>query len=170
MYQRSTRCITVSKHAQVGAYIQIGLRLKVTGNHTAYKQVKGTKTSAEEILTLYEGLRQSNLTNFDVLLTGYMPSAEAVQAIGKIGRDVKFNAGTKPGSFFWGRCGDTVRAAGRADTGQCSIQSWVTTASCTSRKTKYLNTRDCSARQTSSSPTNLRRSESHSAYAMRGAC
>jgi pyridoxine kinase len=34
-------------------------------------------------------------------LTGYVPSAEAVQAIGKIGRDVKFNAGTKPGSFFW---------------------------------------------------------------------
>ncbi|KAI8940304.1 hypothetical protein NX059_004001 [Plenodomus lindquistii] len=30
-----------------------------------------------------------------------MPSAEAVQAIGKIGRDIKFNAGTKPGSFFW---------------------------------------------------------------------
>lgn len=70
-------------------------------NHTAYKQVKGTKTSAEEIMSLYEGLQQSNLTNFDVLLTGYMPSAEAVQAIGKIGRDVKFNAGTKPGSFFW---------------------------------------------------------------------
>lgn len=80
--------------------------LKEIGNHTAYKQVKGTKTSAEEILNLYEGLRQSNLTNFDVLLTGYMPSAEAVQAIGKIGRDVKFNAGTKPGSFFWGASGD----------------------------------------------------------------
>ncbi|KAL7779014.1 hypothetical protein CFE70_008517 [Pyrenophora teres f. teres 0-1] len=63
--------------------------------------VKGTKTSAAEILQLYDGLRQSNLTNFDVLLTGYMPSAEAVQAIGTIGRDVKFNAGTKPGSFFW---------------------------------------------------------------------
>lgn len=72
------------------------------GNHTAYKQIKGTKTSATEILDLYEGLRQSNLTNFDVLLTGYMPSAEAVQAIGTIGRDIKLNAGTKPGSFFWG--------------------------------------------------------------------
>ncbi|KAF2133070.1 Ribokinase-like protein [Dothidotthia symphoricarpi CBS 119687] len=70
-------------------------------NHTAYKQVKGTKTSAEQILDLYEGLRQSDLTNFDVLLTGYVPSAEALQAVGKIGRDIKFNAGTKPGSFFW---------------------------------------------------------------------
>jgi hypothetical protein len=64
--------------------------------------VKGTKTSPEQILDLYEGLRQSNLNNFDVLLTGYMPSAHCVQAIGKIGRDIKFNAGTKPGSFFWG--------------------------------------------------------------------
>ncbi|XPS70975.1 Pyridoxal kinase [Ascochyta lentis] len=70
-------------------------------NHTAYKQVKGTKTTAAELEQLYEGLRQSNLTNFDVLLTGYVPSAEAVRAVGKIGRDIKFNAGTKPGSFFW---------------------------------------------------------------------
>ncbi|OAL44164.1 Ribokinase-like protein [Pyrenochaeta sp. DS3sAY3a] len=70
-------------------------------NHLAYKQVKGTKTSAGQILDLYEGLRQSNLTDFDVLLTGYVPSAEAVQTVGKIGRDIKFNAGTKPGSFFW---------------------------------------------------------------------
>jgi hypothetical protein len=76
--------------------------ISVTGNHTAYKQVKGTKTSPEEILELYEGLRQSNLNNFNVLSTGYMPSAACVQAIGKIGRDIKFNAGTKPGSFFWG--------------------------------------------------------------------
>jgi pyridoxine kinase len=74
----------------------------VIGNHTAYKQVKGTKTSAEEMLELYEGLRQSGLNDFDVLLTGYMPSAQAVQAVGKIGRDVKFNRATKPGSFFWG--------------------------------------------------------------------
>lgn len=80
----------------------------VTGNHTAYKQVKGTKTSAEQIQDLYEGLRQSNLNDFDLLLTGYMPSAEAVQAVGKIGRDVKFNAGTKPGLFFWGECGTSL--------------------------------------------------------------
>ncbi|KAF3040083.1 putative pyridoxal kinase [Didymella heteroderae] len=70
-------------------------------NHTAYKQVKGTKTTAAELEQLYEGLRQSNLTNFDVLLTGYVPSAEAVRSVGKIGRDIKFNAGTRPGSFFW---------------------------------------------------------------------
>ncbi|KAF2739113.1 Ribokinase-like protein [Polyplosphaeria fusca] len=70
-------------------------------NHTAYKQVKGTKTTAQQIQDLYEGLRQSNLNTFNLLLTGYVPSAEAVQAVGKIGRDLKFNAGTRPGSFFW---------------------------------------------------------------------
>ncbi|KAJ9648340.1 putative pyridoxal kinase [Coniosporium tulheliwenetii] len=70
-------------------------------NHTAYKQVKGRKTTAEEISELYEGLKQSNLTDFDVLLTGYTPSAEAVEAVGRIGRDLKFHANTKPGSFFW---------------------------------------------------------------------
>ena len=80
-----------------------GRWLKLTGNHLAYRQVKGTKTSAEQILDLYEGLRQSNVGNFDILLTGYVPSAEAVQAVGKIGRDIKFNARTKPGSFFWGK-------------------------------------------------------------------
>ncbi|KAF2009859.1 Ribokinase-like protein [Aaosphaeria arxii CBS 175.79] len=70
-------------------------------NHTAYKQVKGTKTTAQEIADLYEGLQQSNLNHFDMLLTGYMPSAEAVEQVGKIARDLKYNSVTKPGSFFW---------------------------------------------------------------------
>ncbi|KAI9662262.1 MAG: putative pyridoxal kinase [Bathelium mastoideum] len=70
-------------------------------NHTAYKQVKGRKTPAEEITELYQGLKQSHLTDFDVMLSGYIPNAEAVEAVGKIGRDLKFEASTKPGSFFW---------------------------------------------------------------------
>ena len=74
----------------------------IPGNHTAYKQVKGTKTSAEEIRDIYEGLKQSYLTDFDVLLSGYAPNAGAVEAIGAIGRDLKLKASTTPGSFFWG--------------------------------------------------------------------
>ncbi|KAF1986207.1 Ribokinase-like protein, partial [Aulographum hederae CBS 113979] len=70
-------------------------------NHTAYKQVKGRKTPADEILELYEGLRQSHLNEFDVLLSGYISSAEAVRTVGKIGRELKLNKATKPGSFFW---------------------------------------------------------------------
>ncbi|KAL9093850.1 MAG: hypothetical protein Q9165_003773 [Trypethelium subeluteriae] len=70
-------------------------------NHTAYKQFKGRKTPAEEITELYKGLKQSRLNDFDVMLSGYISTAEAVEAVGKIGRDLKFEAGTKPGSFFW---------------------------------------------------------------------
>jgi pyridoxine kinase len=70
-------------------------------NHTAYKQVKGRKVPAAEILDLYEGLKQSYLIDFDVLLSGYVPSAEAVEAVGKIARDLKHEASLKPGSFFW---------------------------------------------------------------------
>ena len=71
------------------------------GNHTGYRQWKGTKTSAEEIRDLYTGLKQSYLTDFDVLLTGYIPSAEAVNAVGSIARDLKLKGSMKAGSFFW---------------------------------------------------------------------
>lgn len=66
-----------------------------------YKQFKGTKASAQEIRDLYEGLKQSNLTDFDMMLSGYAPSADAVDAVGEIGRDLKRRS-TKAGSFFWG--------------------------------------------------------------------
>ena len=74
----------------------------LAGNHTAYKQVKGTTASAEEIRDIYEGLKQSYLTDFDVMLSGYAPSAGAVEAVGAIGRDLQLKSLTKPGSFFWG--------------------------------------------------------------------
>ncbi|GAB7356677.1 hypothetical protein MBLNU459_g7390t2 [Dothideomycetes sp. NU459] len=70
-------------------------------NHTAYKQVKGRKTPADEITELYEGLKQSHLNDFDVMLSGYCPSAAVVQAVGRIARESSFTALTKPGSFFW---------------------------------------------------------------------
>lgn len=77
------------------------LTLPTTGNHTAYRRVAGTKTSAAEIASLYSGLKSAGLNDFDVLLTGYIPSAEGVLEVGKIARDLKWNASTKPGSFFW---------------------------------------------------------------------
>ena len=36
------------------------------------------------------------------MLTGYAPSAEAVEAIGAIARDLRLRRSTKAGSFFWG--------------------------------------------------------------------
>lgn len=71
------------------------------GNHTGYRQFKGTKSSAEEIKEIYEGLKQSHLTDFDAMLSGYAPGAEAVNAVGAIARDLKFRRSMKPGSFFW---------------------------------------------------------------------
>lgn len=79
---------------------QINAELSI-GNHTGYRQVKGRKTTSEEILELYSGLVQSNLTDFDVLLSGYIPSAAGVSAVGKIGRELRFKTTTKPGRFFW---------------------------------------------------------------------
>ncbi|KAL8812496.1 MAG: hypothetical protein Q9200_000991 [Gallowayella weberi] len=78
------------------------------GNHLGYRQSKGTKTSAEEISDLYTGLKQSHLTDFDIMLTGYAPNAEAVDAIGAIGRDLKLKASTRTGSFFWGASSNTA--------------------------------------------------------------
>ncbi|OQD72994.1 hypothetical protein PENDEC_c017G00668 [Penicillium decumbens] len=70
-------------------------------NHTGYRQFKGTRATASEITDLYQGLYQSNLTDFDVMLSGYAPSAAAVEAVGNIAIDLKRKAEKKPGSFFW---------------------------------------------------------------------
>ncbi|CAK4030801.1 pyridoxal kinase [Lecanosticta acicola] len=70
-------------------------------NHVAYKTVKGRKTTPEEVAELYEGLKKARLANFDMMLSGYCPSAALVEEVGKIGRDAKLRTSTKPGSFFW---------------------------------------------------------------------
>ena len=71
------------------------------GNHVAYKRVKGRKTPAEEVRDLYEGLKDARLDHFDVLLSGYAPSAAVVTQIGQIARELKLRATLKPGAFFW---------------------------------------------------------------------
>lgn len=58
---------------------------------------------AKEVLELYDGLKQSRLIDFDVMLSGYAPNAQVVEAIGAIGRDLKLRSSTKEGSFFWGK-------------------------------------------------------------------
>jgi pyridoxine kinase len=57
--------------------------------------------SAQEITDLYEGLRQSYLDRFDMMLTGYIPGAAALEAVGTIAEELKTKAQSKPGSFFW---------------------------------------------------------------------
>ncbi|KAK4145448.1 proliferating cell nuclear antigen [Dichotomopilus funicola] len=70
-------------------------------NHTGYRQWTGSRVSAEEITDLYKGLTQSYLDDFDMMLSGYVPGAPALEAVGAIARDLKNKAKAKPGSFFW---------------------------------------------------------------------
>jgi pyridoxine kinase len=71
------------------------------GNHTGYRQWKGTRASAEEITELFDGLKQSHLDDFDMMLTGYIPGAPAVEAVGRIAKELRGRASDRPGSFFW---------------------------------------------------------------------
>lgn len=66
-----------------------------------YKRFKGRKSTPEEVAELYEGLKDADLAHFDVMLSGYCPSAALVEQVGKIARELKSKANTKPGSFFW---------------------------------------------------------------------
>lgn len=85
---------------------------KHIGNHTGYKQWKGTKVSAQEITDLWEGLKQSYLDNFDMMLSGYVPGAAAVEAVGCIAKELREKARAEKAattnkslgrgsSFFW---------------------------------------------------------------------
>ncbi|KAI1274402.1 Ribokinase-like protein [Xylaria sp. FL0933] len=70
-------------------------------NHTGYKRTKGTKLTAQEITDLWDGLKQSHLDSFDMMLSGYVPGAAGVEAVGRIAQELKADAASKPGSFFW---------------------------------------------------------------------
>lgn len=74
---------------------------RLQGNHTGYKQWKGTRVSAQEITDLWNGLKQSYLDDYDMMLSGYVPGAAAVEAVGSIAKELKEKVRTKPGSFFW---------------------------------------------------------------------
>ncbi|ODA81820.1 hypothetical protein RJ55_00325 [Drechmeria coniospora] len=70
-------------------------------NHTGYGRWTGTKASADEIADLFRGLQQCYLDDFDMMLSGYVPGAEAVAAVGDIAKELIKKAEPRPGSFFW---------------------------------------------------------------------
>ncbi len=76
-------------------------RLTRKGNHLGYGQAKGTRATAQEITDLYTGLKDSHLSSFQMMLSGYLPGAASVEAVGAIARDLKYKAIMDPGSFFW---------------------------------------------------------------------
>ncbi|KAL7628582.1 putative pyridoxal kinase [Parahypoxylon ruwenzoriense] len=69
----------------------------------ASHQWKGTRASAQEITDLWEGLKQSYLDNFDVMLSGYVPGAAAIEAVGNIAKELRQKSVAKGpgGDFFW---------------------------------------------------------------------
>lgn len=71
------------------------------GNHVAYRAFKGRKSTPSEVADLYAGLQETRLDDFDMMLSGYCPSAALVEEVGKIARKQKLASSTKPGSFFW---------------------------------------------------------------------
>ncbi|PFH59762.1 hypothetical protein XA68_11917 [Ophiocordyceps unilateralis] len=72
-------------------------------NHTGYGQWTGEAVTAEAIADLWTGLRQSFLDDMDMMLSGYVPGAEAVAAVGAIAKELKDKERQqeKRGRFFW---------------------------------------------------------------------
>lgn len=50
---------------------------------------------------MYKGLQQSYLDGFDMMLSGYIPGAAAVEAVGRIAVDLKKRAKSEAKGFFW---------------------------------------------------------------------
>lgn len=71
------------------------------GNHVGYRRFKGRKSTPEEVAELWDGLKNARLDDFDMMLSGYCPSAALVEEVGRIAREIKSRSNTKPGSFFW---------------------------------------------------------------------
>lgn len=57
--------------------------------------------SAQEISDLYQGLRENYLDDFDMMLSGYVPGSEAVEAVGAIAKELKESNKDHAGKFFW---------------------------------------------------------------------
>ncbi|KOS16745.1 putative pyridoxal kinase [Escovopsis weberi] len=100
------RVLAVASHVAVFAMQSLGcdvaaLNTVQFSNHTGYRQWTGTKASAQEIRELYRGLQQSYLDDFDMMLSGYIPGAEAVVAVGEIAQNLKARWRDTPGKFFW---------------------------------------------------------------------
>lgn len=66
-----------------------------------YRRFKGRNSTPEEVEELYQGLKDAGLDHFDVMLSGYCPSAALVEKVGYIGRELKTESRLNPGSFFW---------------------------------------------------------------------
>ncbi|KAK9240619.1 Ribokinase-like protein [Lipomyces kononenkoae] len=58
-------------------------------NHTGYTQWRGDRHSAQHIRDIYTGLKMNTLTDYDVVVTGYIPGAEAVREVGAVVQELR---------------------------------------------------------------------------------
>ncbi|KAF3904569.1 hypothetical protein ABW21_db0202591 [Orbilia brochopaga] len=112
-----TRVLSIASHVvsgyvgnSVSAFVMQLLGLEVCAlntvqfsNHTGYGRWTGTRIPPSEIDELYDGLKANELADFDMLATGYVPGHEALEAVGRIARDLrsKSEAGEGKTQFFW---------------------------------------------------------------------
>ncbi|KAF8245977.1 Ribokinase-like protein [Wilcoxina mikolae CBS 423.85] len=67
-----------------------GLNSVQFSNHSGYGQLKGFRTTAQQIVDLFEGMKMSGLLEgFDMMLTGYVPGERELEAVGEIAKEVK---------------------------------------------------------------------------------
>lgn len=57
--------------------------------HTGYPIIKGQRLSRSELEVLFEGLASNRVDHFAGLLTGYVPGAEGIAAVGTIAKSLK---------------------------------------------------------------------------------
>ncbi|EPE29173.1 Ribokinase-like protein [Glarea lozoyensis ATCC 20868] len=86
-----THVLAVASHVVYGyvgntmaTFVMQSLGCEVSSINTVqlrYGQAKGTRATASEISDLYQGLRDSYLDSFDMMLSGYLPGAAAVEAV-----------------------------------------------------------------------------------------
>ena len=74
-----------------------GLNTVQFSNHSGYRQKTGETTKAELITSLWEGMKMNGLDKgFEMVLSGYVPGAAELEAVGEIVKEVK-----KSGRCFW---------------------------------------------------------------------
>ncbi|EPS45112.1 hypothetical protein H072_863 [Dactylellina haptotyla CBS 200.50] len=111
-----TRVLSIASHVvsgyvgnSVATFVMQLLGLEVCSlntvqfsNHTGYGKWTGTRIPPSEIGELYEGLKNNELADFEMLATGYVPGAEGLEAVGQIARDLKKRTvGDGSTKFFW---------------------------------------------------------------------
>ncbi|CAF0990495.1 unnamed protein product [Adineta steineri] len=58
-------------------------------NHTGYKTVKGSRLTADELRSIFQGLLANELLEYDYILTGYMGSGELLHVVAEHIRLIK---------------------------------------------------------------------------------